>query len=70
MNLTMLRKQAGVTQKDIAQALGVAQSTVAMWEARHNLPRASMLPALASILKCSIDALFEDDAHPTLAKEA
>lgn len=66
----MLRKQAKLTQKAIAEALGVSQSTVAMWETRRNLPRASMLPALASILRCSIDDLFQDDEQDEMAKGA
>lgn len=73
MNLTMLRKQAGVTQKDVAQALGVAQSTVSMWETGRNFPRVHMLPALTGVLHCTIDellALADDEEQDEMAKGA
>ena len=53
------RKKTGVTQSDLAIALGVTQATVAMWETGEALPRADKLPKLAKILNCTVDDLFK-----------
>lgn len=53
------RKKAGLTQRDIAEALGVDRTAVVKWEAGEAYPRASQLPALADALHCSIDELYE-----------
>lgn len=57
-NLKLLREQTGLTQQGLAQALGVEQSTVSMWETGNSSPRADKLPELARILKCTIDELY------------
>lgn len=58
INVKKYRNKAGITQKRLAELLGVGQSTVAMWEAGENLPCAGKLPKLAKILGCSVDDLF------------
>lgn len=63
MNLSMLRKQVGVTQKAVAEALGVSQSTVSMWETGRNFPRVYMLPALAEVFHCTVDDLLTNDTE-------
>lgn len=57
--LKKLREKAGYSQLEIAQRLGLSQSTVAMWETGKNSPRTDTLPALAELLKCSIEELFD-----------
>ena len=52
------REKVGLTQLKLANRLGVDRSTVAKWEAGDIDPRASLLPALAKILKCKIEALY------------
>lgn len=61
-NIQKLRERAKFTQKNLAEKLGVGQSTVAMWESGAQMPRADKLPELARILGCTIDELFEDKA--------
>lgn len=56
--LKELRKQSGLSQVDVACALGVLQTTVSMWETGDNMPRAAMLPKLAELYHCSIDDLY------------
>ena len=56
--LKELRKQSGLSQEDVAFALGVLQSTVSMWETGDNMPRAAMLPKLAELYHCSINDLY------------
>lgn len=59
MNIKKAREKAGLTQQDLANELGVGQSTVAMWETQNSLPRTDKLPALAKILGCTIDDLLD-----------
>ena len=46
-NLKVLRKNSGMTQKELSQALGVALSTVAMWETGNRKPDLEMLQHIA-----------------------
>lgn len=57
--LAKIRKARGLLQEDVAKACGVDRSTIAKWESGLFLPRADKLPALAKILKCSIDTLLK-----------
>ena len=48
----------GATQKELAELVCVAQSTIAIWESGNNYPRADKLPELARVLGCSISDLY------------
>ena len=63
MNIKEAREKAGLTQQDLANELGVGQSTVAMWETQKSLPRTDKLPALAKILGCTIDELLKKEGE-------
>ena len=52
------RKALGMTQADLAAQLGVERATVGMWETGTSWPSARVLPDLADLLCCSIDALY------------
>ena len=56
-----LRRRARMKQAELAAGLGVTQSTVSMWENRHNAPRTDKLPEIADILGCEIGDLFTGD---------
>lgn len=58
-NIQEKRKQAGLTQEQLAKALAIDRSTVAKWESGESMPRAQLLPLLAEVLKCAIDELFK-----------
>lgn len=58
-NIANLQLQAGLTQTAISEALKIDRSTVAKWESGEANPRADKLPALAELLGCSIDDLFD-----------
>jgi len=64
MGIKKARESMGMTQEALAEQVGVARSTVAMWESGDSLPRAQMLPKLAEILKCSINDLLKPDETP------
>lgn len=61
MSFKSARERSGMTQRDLATALGVDQSTVSLWEIGKTRPRAKLLPELARILRCSIDELLASD---------
>lgn len=54
------RERAAMTQAQMADALNVNRATVAMWETGKSNPRAEMLPAIAQLLGCTIDELYDE----------
>ncbi len=57
-NIRALRRERGMTQKELAEQLNISDKTVSRWESGVQLPEASLLPALAQILGVSIDSLY------------
>ena len=62
------REQLGISQEQLAKAMRVRQSTVAMWETQKNFPRSDKLPLLATVLHCTVDDLF--DAIPASSEKS
>lgn len=63
------RLAAGLSQKNLADKLGIVQSAISAWESGEKMPRASQLPALAKALSCSIDELYNGgETNETVAK--
>ena len=60
--LAEARKKANIRQTELAEKMQVNQSTISMWESGAASPKADRLPKLASILGCTIDALFGSTA--------
>lgn len=56
--LAQLRKEAGLTQVQLAGALGISQQMVASYEVGRRRIPVSMLTALAQALKVPIDTLL------------
>lgn len=54
-----LRKQRGVSQEVLAQALGVSFQAVSKWETCVTLPDVALIPAIASFFGVSTDELFD-----------
>lgn len=55
------RKKAGLTQIQLAEAIGVTQANVSIWENGKSLPTADKLKKISEILKCSIEDLFKKE---------
>lgn len=53
------RAELGMTQKTLAEKIGVSQGAVAQWEAGLTGPRRTKWPELAKILQCSVADLLE-----------
>lgn len=58
MQIRKLRRSKGLTQKQLADEIGVTRTTVAMWESGSSYPRTDLLPKIAALLGCTIDDLF------------
>jgi transcriptional regulator with XRE-family HTH domain len=56
--IAQLRKDAGLSQQAVADALELAQQTYANYEVARARPPVSMLPALAEIFGVSVDELL------------
>ncbi len=59
--LKRIRKEAGLTQKDVAEKLGVPLGTYRNWEQLKNVPLGPTMSALASFLHVSPEALMGYD---------
>ena len=58
-NIKMLRVQKHLTQKDLAQALGISPQAVSRWEHGITCPDIFSLPMLARLLNVTIDRLLD-----------
>lgn len=56
--LSRLRKQAKISQKNLAEKLGVARSTLAMWESNGSQPSCETLIKFARYFRVSTDYLL------------
>ena len=68
MELKQIREEKGISQKELANALGVTESAISHWESGRYLPTADKLPMMAKILDCTIDALFTNPKEKLEAK--
>lgn len=57
-NITELRKQKGITQEQLAEALNISPQAVSKWETGTSQPDTQMLPLIAEYFEVSIDYLF------------
>lgn len=60
MGFLSAREKVGLTQKEVAEKLGVDQSAVSFWETGKTHPRASLLMRLARLYGCTVDDLLAD----------
>lgn len=57
--IATMRKQNHLTQEELANKLGLTFQAVSKWETGQSYPDITLLPTIADIFGCSIDALFE-----------
>lgn len=55
-----IRLSKSLTQREVAESVGVARSTYAMWEGGEVLPNAKYLIALAKKFDCTVDDLLKE----------
>ena len=58
-NLRRCRRAKGMTQAVLADRLGVTFQAVSKWETGRSAPDVFLLPRLAAVFDCPIDALFK-----------
>lgn len=63
--LQALRRARGLTQEEVAQALGVSRTDISEWESGRGAPERDPLKALAAFYGVSPDELISDTALPT-----
>lgn len=61
LELITQRKKAGLTQMQVAQALGITDSAVNQWEKGKTFPKTEQLPKLAKLLGCTVDELLKEE---------
>ena len=52
------RIAAKMTQKELAEKLGVSNQSISKWETAKSTPDIALLPILADVFHCYIDQLF------------
>lgn len=59
-NIKRLRTDAGMTQAELADKLGVTRPTITQWETGWSSPRMGSIEKLADIFKVSKSRIVED----------
>lgn len=54
-----LRREKGITQKELADLVHVERSTIAGWETKDRVPDAEILIELAAVLNTTVDDLLK-----------
>ncbi|NIY48359.1 XRE family transcriptional regulator [Cedecea colo] len=61
--ISALRKDAGLTQVQMAEALSVSQQAVQSWKAGRRRIQIPILPAVAKLLSVSLEGLLGEEAE-------
>ncbi|MDE5909958.1 MAG: helix-turn-helix domain-containing protein [Lachnospiraceae bacterium] len=59
--LKSIRKQAGMSQEQLAEKLGVSRQAVTKWETDAGIPDIENIMAISALFDISIDELFSND---------
>lgn len=64
-----LRKQKGLTQEELAEALYVSRTAISKWESGRGYPNIDSLKAISKYFSVSLDELLSSDEIITIAEE-
>ena len=64
-----LRRKAGITQSDAAEALDVSRQTISKWETGIAAPGRDKLLTISKLYGVSLDDLLENPAPPATEQE-
>lgn len=59
MAFKKLRKEHGLTQTELAEAIGVTQGAVHQWESGKSKPTIDNLKKIAKLFNCKVDDLID-----------
>jgi transcriptional regulator with XRE-family HTH domain len=68
-HLAALRANAGLSQEELAQRIGVLQQTIAFWEQSDKPPRSEVLQDLADTLGVTVEALLSGNGGSAATKK-
>ena len=66
--IAVLRKSQGMTQKELAERLGVSDKTVSHWERDESAPDISLIPVIAEIFSVTCDELLRGEKSSARAE--
>ena len=61
MNLVKIRKERGMTQQNVAEAVGVSASAIGNYEQKIREPNIETLKKLATALDVTVDELLKEE---------
>ena len=61
-----MRKQKGLTQKELAEQIGISDKTVSKWECGNGLPEVVFMEPLCQILGITVNELLAGESIPIL----
>lgn len=61
--IAALRKEKGMTQKQLAEQLGVSDKAVSRWEREESAPDLSLIPQICDIFEITADELLRGRRH-------
>lgn len=70
-NIIAFRKDAGMTQEDLANQIGVSAQAVSKWETGVSMPDILLLPVIADVFGITVDEIYtgkKENAEPKQAK--
>ncbi len=68
--IAVLRKAAGMTQRELAEQLNVSDKSISRWERDECAPDLSLIPVIAEIFDITTDELLRGERKASAANEA
>lgn len=59
--IAKMRKLQGLTQRELAEILGISDKSVSKWECGNGMPDISLFPAICNTLKINLNELFSGE---------
>lgn len=61
MSFKNQRKKAGLTQMEVAKALGISDAAVCQWESGETMPTGKRMKEVAELYGCTVDDLLKEE---------